>query len=159
MWHGHGMITAKGVRAGMNPAPTNLPKPTLLTFAVYSLEVDFCCVFFLFSCLSVCIRWILTKKRKCRKESETAISTQYLRDERGNTLLQLFQQNTFCQRSQTREYRDLLSCSAARKRGVSPLPLPFFGDKTVVLSDHLSCLCRSKHLFLQHKQLRWSQIL
>ena len=44
---GHGMITAKGVRAGMNPAPTNLPKPTLLTFAVYSLEVDFCCVFIL----------------------------------------------------------------------------------------------------------------
>ena len=46
---GHGMITAKGVRAGMNPAPTNLPKPTLLTFAVYSLEVDFYCVIFLFS--------------------------------------------------------------------------------------------------------------
>ena len=30
---GHGMITVKGVRAGINPAPTNLPEPVLLTFA------------------------------------------------------------------------------------------------------------------------------
>ena len=52
----NGAADGETVGAGFNPAPTNLPKPTLLTFAVYSLEVDFCCVFFLFSCLSACIR-------------------------------------------------------------------------------------------------------
>ena len=53
IWHGCGMITVTGVRAGINPAlrwMMSLPMEKLVSSD--SSEVDFCCVSFLFFCLS-----------------------------------------------------------------------------------------------------------
>ena len=57
IWHGCGMITVTGVRAGINPALRwMMSLPMEKSISRDSSEVDFCCVSFLFFLLFACIR-------------------------------------------------------------------------------------------------------